>query len=255
MKFLVTLLVPLLALPSFLNITPEKPPAYTHSELFDPSLCKLNTIAKLEHYADSQATAQQIQIGSLKYGLQVATILRNRFYHGFSTYSLKENWIASVSQVVFGYGLGNPVLPDDILKHPYAGCSQQAIVLMKVMKDKKIPYRSVGFPHHYATELYFNHNWYYFDPDMEPSIKPRERMEKNWKDTSDYIKKYYHVGEEKINWALGNALPAKLGSVNASPAPRAAFFQLTTKYLSKILWLLPLLLLPLVYKRQKATTS
>ncbi len=250
-KIIATLLIPLFAIPSFLDYTPQKAPSYTRPELFDPSLSRLNSVATLEQYADSLSRVRHIQVGTLPYGLVVANILRNRFYHGFSTYSLRENWIASLSQTLLGHGLGNPVIADDILKYPYAGCSQQAIVLMKVMKDKGVPYRSVGFPHHYATELYFNRNWYYFDPDMEPTISPRQRMEKNWKDSADYIKKYYRIGASTIDWALGNNLPAQLGAVNANPAPRAQLFQEVTKYLSKILWILPFVFLMGFYLRGK----
>jgi hypothetical protein len=249
-KLIAILLVATFSIPIFLDYSPEKAPVFTHTEQFDPSYSRLNSVRKLEVYADSVAAVRRIKPDSLAYGILVANILRKRFYHGFSAYSCKENWLASLAQYCFGHNLAYPVIPDDILKFPYAGCSQQAIVLMKVMRDKNIPYRSVGFPHHYATELFFGHDWYFFDPDMEPIIKPNERMETSWKESGDSIKKYYsRFGSKKINWAFGNSLPAIIGHVNADPAPHAEIFQVTTKYLSKLLWIFPFLFI--VFYKQK----
>ncbi|MGH2646098.1 MAG: hypothetical protein ACRDE8_00970, partial [Ginsengibacter sp.] len=181
MKFLTLFLAVLFFLPLLFNISPGEKPVYNNSEIFDPSLSKINSIQKLINYSDSLAKTNHVKIGSLSYGVLVASFLRKRFYHGFSCYTLQKNWIAVAAQFLFGKGLASPVDPDEIMKFPYAGCSQQAIVLMKVMKEKKIPYRSVGFPHHYATELQFKNNWYFFDPNMEPKIKVNERKEDTWK--------------------------------------------------------------------------
>ena len=240
MKCLFFLLAVILFLPVFFNISPVKQPAYNNKESFDPSLTKINSIEKLTAYSDSAADKNHIQIGSLGYGVLVSSILRKRFYHGFSYYTLQKNWIAVTAQLLFGRDLAAPVNADDILKYPYAGCSQQAIVLMKVMKLKNVPYRSVGFPHHYATELNFKNNWYFFDPNMEPEIKVNEREEDKWNSSADILKKYYTGDYEYLDWAFGKSAPIIFGKPNADPAPNASFFQTITGVLSKILWAFPL---------------
>src|SRR5205823_8534340 len=120
-------------------------------EKFDPTLSYINSTNKLIAAADSSAEKNNIQQGSLQYAEIVSTIIRSRFYHGFSRYRLCDNWIAACGEKIFGHGLASHVNPDNILKYSYGGCSQQSIVLMEVMKRKNISYRSIGFPHHYAV--------------------------------------------------------------------------------------------------------
>ena len=175
MRLLPFLLALLLFLPLLFNISLEKKPVYNKKEIFDPSLSNINSVKKLISYSDSIANVNHIKPASLGYGVLVGSILRKRFYHGFSSYTLRQNWLAVITQLFLGRGLAAPVDADEILKYPYAGCSQQAIVMMTVMKEKKVPFRSVGFPHHYATELCFKNNWYFFDSNMEPKIKAKER--------------------------------------------------------------------------------
>ena len=235
-------------MPLLFNISLEKSPVYNKKELFDPSLAGINSIQKLVTYSDSIANVNHIKPGSLSYGVLVASVLRKRFYHGFSSYTLQQNWLAVIAQLFLGRGLAAPVDPDEILKYPYAGCSQQAIVMMTVMKEKKVPFRSVGFPHHYATELCFKNNWYFFDSNMEPKIKEKERKEKYWKGSADSLKKFYDGDHQYLNWTFGNSVPVIFGIPNADPAPRAYVFQDVTKYLSQFLWIIPLLFFVYRYK-------
>ncbi len=242
MKFLALLLSLLFLLPLFFNISLEKKPVYNNKELFDPSLAHINSIQSLLNFADSSARREHIKNGSLGYAVLVSCILRKRFYHGFSNYTLQQNWIAAAGQLVFGKNIASPVNPNEILKYPYAGCSQQAIVLMEIMKRKNISYRSVGFPHHYATELNFKNTWYFFDPNMEPTIKDKERSQKKWKGSAEFLKRYYKGNCEYLDWAFGKSEPVIFGIPNAEPARNAYVFQTVTKYLSKILWIFPLII-------------
>jgi hypothetical protein len=249
MKILLISLSVLLLLPNFLNITIEKEPGYNRIELFDPSLSRINSVQKLINYADS-ISENKFADTSLQYALIVGNVLRDRFFHGFSTYSFKQNWIAATTQYFLGHDVANPVNADDILLFPYAGCSQQAIVLFEVMKRKGINFRSLGFPHHYATELQFNNSWYYFDPNMEPKMNEEERNVKNWKHSIDSLKKYYHQSPALLNWGFGNSLMVSVGEINAKPAPKADLFQTITKYASRFLWLFPLLIVAYPCKRK-----
>ena len=251
MKLVLIALSALLLLPNFLDKHLEETPQYDHKELFDPGLAYINSTEKLIKNADSTASAKKIPQDSLAYAIMVSRIIRNRFYHGFSRYPLCQNWIAAVSEHLFGYGLASIVAPDDILKYSFGGCSQQSIVLMEVMKRKHIAYRSVGFPHHYATELRFKNNWYFFDPNMEPNIPDSDRLESRWNCCADSLKKYYDTTRFKdLDWKFGKNLNVTMGKVNAAAAPRVSIFHTTTKYLSKTLWLFPLLIV--FYRRRKS---
>ena len=252
MKLLLIAISALLLLPNFFNVHLEEKPKYDHKELYNPGLAYINSTEKLIQVSDSIANRNNIPQNSFEYAVMVAQILRNRFYHGFSKFPLNRNWIAAVGEHIFGYGLACIVEPDDILKYSFGGCSQQSIVLMEVMKRKNVPYRFVGFPHHYATELRFNNNWYFFDPNMEPKIPDTDRLESKWKCCAGNLKKYYDTTRFKnLDWILGTD-NVTFGIVNAAPAPHAELFQTTTKYLSKTLWLFPLII---VFSRLKKVSN
>ncbi len=253
MKIMLIAISVLFLLPNFFKVHLEEKPVYDHKELFNPQLSYINSVSKLIEVTDSTAAKNKIEQGTLSYAVTASYIIRNRFYHGFSTYPLNENWIAAVSQKVFGYGLDCIVKPDDILKYSYGGCSQQSIVLMELMKRKSIAYRSVGFPHHYATELSLGGNWFFFDPNMEPNIPDAERQENKWNCCADSLKKYYDTTRfHNLDWIFGKNLKITLSNTNAVLAPNANLFQSTTKYLSKTLWLFPLLI---VFSRRKKISN
>src|SRR6185437_10191975 len=90
----------LLLLPNFFNVPLEQTPEYNKIEYFDPSLSKINSVQKLTNYADS-ISKKKYNRNSLEYALVISGVLQNRFYHGFSAYSLRQNWIAAVAQSLF----------------------------------------------------------------------------------------------------------------------------------------------------------
>ena len=223
--------------------------AYDQKEHFNPRLGYLNSIDQLETYIDSCGAADHQSVNSVDFVATISQTISNRFYHGFSHFSLKENWIAAVSEKIIGYGLASKVQPDDIMKHGYAACSQQAMVMMEILKRKKISYRSVGFPHHFALEVLVDNNWYYFDPNMEPNMKAEDRLEANWKCCADNLKKFYDTTRFKdLDWKFGKNLMVTTGKINATPAGNAKLFQSATALFSRILWIFPLLFL--LYKRR-----
>jgi len=251
MNLLLIVISLFLFLPNLFNIHLEADPVYDKKEKYNPSLSYINSTEKLIKVSDSIAKLNNISSDSLAYAITVSQVLSDRFYHGFSRYPLNQNWIAAAGEYFFGYGLASIVKPDDILKYSFGGCSQQSIVLAEVMKIKNISYRSVGFPHHYATELKFNNNWYFFDPNMEPDIPDSTRLESNWNFCAETLKKYYDTTRFKdLNWKFGNNNVTH-GRINAAAAPNASLFHSTTKYLSKTLWLFPLIV---VFYRHKKNT-
>ena len=236
---------------NFINVDINEKLSYDHKEQFDPRLSYLNSINKLESYIDSNENIGAVSPNSIDYVVNISKAIRYRFYHGFSHFSLNENWIAAFSERVMGYGLASKVRPDDIMKHENAACSQQAMVMMEILKRKKLNYRSVGFPHHYALEVQIQGKWYYFDPNMEPNMSNSDRLEDNWKCCADNLKKYYDTSRFKdLDWKFGKNLAVTFGNINETPAGNARIFQSATNFLSRILWCFPLMIV--AYKSRRS---
>ena len=243
-KILLSILAILLFLPNLFDTDIHSVPAYDGKERFCSKLAYINNINKLEAHTDSIAVEQNICIKSFEYCELLEGIVKDRFYHSFSKFSLKENWIAALSGQWLEEGLACKVQPDDIMQHCNAACSQQSIVMMAVLRRKNIPYRKVGFPHHYAMEVSIGNIWYFMDADMEPFITKTERMQHSWNHQNDLLKKHYDVNRfNDLDYKFGSGLTATNGPVNEVPASNAKIFQSVTFVLSRILWCFPLLLL------------
>lgn len=242
----------LLALPNFIDKDINEELSYNHTERYTSSLSALNSIDKLERYVDEAAALKNIHPHEEAYPLLLSYIISCRFYHGFSHWKLNENWIASVGEKVTGVGLSCKVQPEDILANSYAACSQQALVMMQILKRKNIDYRKVGFPHHYAIEVKIKNKWYFYDPNMEPYMNLNQRLHESWKESNDSLKKYYDVAKHSnLSYQFGNGKMATFGIVNETPAQRLSFFQSVTSILSKILWCVPMIFLFAKSRRRK----
>jgi hypothetical protein len=240
-----------LALPLFIKQDIIAHPPYDGKEAFNPTLSRLNTIDKLAFYTDSLAKAQKLVPNSFEDVLSASMAVRRRFYHGFSHFSLHENWIAALAGRFIEEGLACKVKPNDILQHSNAACSQQSIVVMELLRRKNIPYRKVGFPHHYALEAYVEGNWYFFDPDMEPTMTKAQRNLAHWQHNNDVLKQYYDKSRyTNLDYQFGNGQMAIVGAVNEVPAANVKKFHTLTHLASRTAWLLPLLLLALYYRHR-----
>ncbi len=255
-KTLLFLSAIVLAVPNFIDYDINEKLAYNQLERYHPALGSINSVDMLEHYIDTAAVSKNISVSSPEYIQLVAYVISCRFYHGFSHWKLNENWIAAVGERITGIGLSCKVQPDKIMLHPYAACSQQALVMMQILRKKKIDYRKVGFPHHYAIEVRNNTKWFYFDPNMEPNMNLRQRIHENWKQSNDTLKKYYDTSKHKdLSFQFGNGLRASFGTINEIPAKKLRLFQSGTGILSKILWCFPLLFLLIIKRREQIQSA
>lgn len=253
LKTLLIALAVLLAIPNFINKDINEQFTYNNTERFHPALVSINSIDKLEKYVDDIARSKNIDQHTPEYTLLLAYVISCRFYHGFSHWKLNENWIAAIGEKVTGIGLSCKVQPASIMQHTYAACSQQALVMMEILKRKKIDYRKVGFPHHYALEVKSGENWYYFDPNMEPNMNLSQRQHQHWNEYNDSLKKFYDTAKHaNLSYQFGENQRAEFGPVNEVPAQRLSLFQQATGILSKTAWCFPLLLLLYIkYRRRK----
>ena len=243
-KTLLLVLALLLCLPFFFKKDVNPFPAYDKKEKFDPRLSFLNSVQKLETYTDSIAATNQIAAGSFEYAELLEAVLEQRFYHGFSHFAPAENWIAALSGKFLKEDYACKVQPDKIMQQPNAACSQQALVMMAVLRNKGMAYRSIGFPHHYAMEVLINKEWYFFDANMEPGISKQQRMFSSWKHQNDQLKQYYDSNRfTDLDFKFGKGLTATVGVINEVPGKRISLFHSITGVLSTLAWCLPLLLL------------
>lgn len=208
-------------------------------EVFDPAFAnQLRSVDAVLAFTDSLATAEKFMSNTLDYGNLLSRVIKNRFYHGYSHYSLKENWIAAVAGKIIWNHLSAIVLPNDILKYPMAACSQQSIIMIECLRRKGILFRTVGFDHHFAVEAYFD-GWYYFDPDMEPNFTAVKRESLQTLLNKGKFQELYNnaMSPAEVDYFLANPY---YGEVNVLPAANAIIFHTIMKVLSRTLWLLPL---------------
>jgi len=228
-------------------------PVLDRIEAYDPSLKRLNSLGKLEKYCDSMYASKSADgsPGSYEndYTDIVSNAVRNRFYHGFSYYGYGNNYLAAAISKVTIPGISALVIPDEILKYPYAACSQQALVMMEVLKNKSFKTRKVGFDNrtsyggHFAFEVFYEGAWHFCDPDMEPD---KEVLQAYNRPDIDFLvanknvllQAYHRYPKEQILAVFGSYFH---GEVNEFPAPHAYIFQRTTNFLSYTIWLFFLL--------------
>ena len=213
-------------------------------EYFDPKLLKLASVSEFVEYCDSIYGSKVIaSADSSNYATNIEIVLRGRFYHGYSYYKLGQNFIGYLLAPVIHKDLSAIVIPDDILKHPNAACSQQSIIGMEVFKKKGFDVRKVGFfskgyGGHFCFEVKYGGKWHYFDPDMEPRLSllvERGHPSIEVLNQNDSLLHKLYVYKES-NYVDILFKTFKYGKVNEFPAKNARIYQYFTKYLSYTLW-------------------
>ncbi len=223
-------------------------PSYNRVEDFDPSLSRLNTLDKLEKYCDSLYAT--VCCGEEKaefdqdYTTLVSSVIRKRFYHGYSYYGFKNNYLAFLFSKATRPGYSAVVIPDDILKYSFAACSQQSIVMMEVLKAKGLKTRKISFQGktaggHFCFEVFYKNNWHFYDTNMEPDEavlnainRPGIAFLASHPDV--LLNAYRHHAKEKV---LDVFLNYSYGQVDKFPAPNALLFHKITKTLSYTIWI------------------
>lgn len=197
------------------------------NELYDSNLSAINSIDKAIEYIESlEGATDKEHLDTFSFVSNASKFTKNRFYHGLSRYYISENWIASLSGVIFWDHFSAIVNPDDILKHSAGLCSQQTIVFMEILKKRGIQTRSIGLgykegPGHFLSEVYYNGNWHLYDVNMEPDwtrIKNHHLSMDYYMANKDTLfkayqgqiekQKFYKI-MEKVEYGSPNKFPAK----------------------------------------------
>lgn len=236
-------------------------PLYNGKEEFDSSLNRLSSISKLEVYCDSLFAAGALSDRTITfekdYPTLVSSVIRRKFFHGYSNYGYSDNYMALLLEPLTGKDASAIVIPDDLMKYPYAACSQQSIVMMELLKRKGFITRKVGFyggeeyGGHFSFEVYYKNSWHYFDPNQEPDAKVlaaynRPSIAFLAKHEAVLMAAYNHWDSAKVRAVLLNY---SYGKPNYFEAPNALLYQRVTKFLSYTLWFF--LLLAFLFVRRK----
>ncbi len=229
-----------------LTFLDNKDPVFNREEEYDPSLARLNSIDKLVQYCDSiylskVFTKDQEEI-KRDYTDVVSSVVRKRFYHGYSSYGFSSNFMSLLLSKVTVPGLDAVVVPDDIMKYPFAACSQQSIVMMEVLQSKGFETRKISFQGkisgHFCFEVYFGGSWHFYDTNMEPDVDVLNSYDRPGiaflvNNPEILVKAYSKYPREEI---LDIFPTYTYGEINKFPAPRAIVFQKATKLLSYLAW-------------------
>lgn len=236
-------------------------PIYDGIEEFDPSLARLSSMEKLGQYCDSLYISRFGSTAGFtednKYPEVVNEVIRKRFYHGYSMYSFTDNYMALLLEPLFINKLVSAiVIPDDMMKFPYAACSQQSIICMELLKSRGFTTRMVGlggaqFGGHFCFETYYEGEWHFFDPNREPNMSVIDEyrqpsIEILAKNDNLLLSAFTRMEPARV---LGLYKNYFYGKPNVFEAPNALIYQKTTKYLSYISWIFPLIVLLFVRRR------
>lgn len=239
-----------------------KTPAYNNREEYDATLQRLNSMEKLTDYCDSLYENVAFHSTDIRYESAYAelasSVVRKRFYHGYSEYGMNNNFMATfLSSAISMNGLNAVVIPNDILKFPYAACSQQSIVLMELFRHKGFKTRKVGFKGkkygHFCFEVFYYGTWHFFDPDMEPEVSILEKYNRPSiaflaKNRDILLGAYGKYSKEMVLDIFPNYF---YGKPDVFPASRAIIFQKITKFLSYTIWTFFLFLFIVIRKRYR----
>lgn len=221
-------------------------PVYNYKEEYDPALARLNSIKKLEQYCDSLYASGQTNTLTGEFDKTytdvVSAVIRKRFYHGYSHYGFDNNYFATLTSKLTLDGYSAIVIPDDILDYPFAACSQQAIVMMEVLKKKGLRTRKIAFQGkfagHFSFEVFYKGSWHFYDTNLEPDINVLNRYNRpGIAFLADHpailLQAYRHLPSQEV---LDVFPTYRYGAVNKFPAPRAIVFQKASRLISYTLW-------------------
>ena len=221
---------------------------YSNRELFNIELSRFKSIEDITAHIDGiySATHTSPEIDTLAYVKATSDIVKKRFYHGLSEYSLKDNWITYLGGKFLWNHLTAIVEPDDILDYNEGLCSQQTIVFLEILKRKGIQTRWVGLgykegPGHFLAEVYYLGKWHLYDVNLEPKW---ERVTHHHESIS-----YYKQFPDSLFLAYEGIIPKlqfdkfmsniQYGEINEFPAKNMLLFHRITKTLT---YLIPIFL-------------
>lgn len=214
---------------------------YKSKELFNIELSRFKSVEDIMAHIDGiySATHFSAKIDTLAYVKATSDIVKKRFYHGLSEYSLKDNWISYISAKLFWNHLNAIVDADDILDYTEGLCSQQTIVFLEILKSKGIKTRWIGLgykegPGHFLAEVYYHGKWHTYDVDMEPNWHKITNHHESIAYYQQYQDSLFMAYEGIISRDLFNKIMKKVeyGKISEFPAKNMLLFHRVTKVIT-----------------------
>jgi hypothetical protein len=205
-------------------------PAFAPVDQFDPDLQSVRSVnAAVAYVKGARSGATPTATATA-----VDTFVRKRFSHGYSEFTPCQDWIAYLMGFAWS-DLRNPVLPDDILQHRRAACSQQSIVFESIARQFGLDVASVRLDGHFLPATRLGGNWTVFDPDRE--IQPSSYPLSNLLAGDPRIEAFYgSVGRQLGMVRQARAGEVRLVHINSNPAPRASLLHRLTHFFSHYGW-------------------
>jgi len=251
-KYLYLVIFILSSLPFIINVDESFVNSKKANEKYLASYSSIETTERLAHFVDSicLSSSKKCALDTSEILNVAKTIIENRFFHGLSSYSFTDNWIAYLSGKIIWSHFSAIVKSNDILKSSHGLCSQQTIVFLEVLRRKKIDFRTVGLgykegPGHFLCEVKYNGSWHLYDvtyePNWEESATPHQSLEYYLNNKEEL----YQVYRNKMDSALFYHLLTNVeyGKANVMPGQNMALFHTITKALTYIIPLIFLILL------------
>lgn len=203
----------------------ERPPLPAIQERFDPRLAAVDSVDAAVAFLQRNGRIAD----PVAYADAADAFLRDRFVHGYSLYRPCQNWLAWAAAAAW-QDLKSPVLPDEILRHRRAACSQQAIVFQALMRRRGLDVRSVGLPGHFLSAVKLRGRWFVYDSNKEIRVRryPLDLLQRGGVE----VERLYPVEGRGFRTAIA-AGKLELRPVNADPAPQAGLFQRATGFVSR----------------------
>ena len=241
--------------------TPLRP----QNEQWQPSLTSIDTMDKAMPIVTRLIQAQQ---GSREEKIVkgIDEFVRDRFVHGISHTSWRENWALAALGGAPPYGLSVPLGTDSILRHRHAMCSQQSIIFMELLRRFDMHYAAVRFAWpsadptgrgHFAVAAKVDGRWRYYDSNLEAANAPLIRDILNGSAASTtYPGNPWWVPKMQYAAKHGGII---VDSFDTHPGPRGLLLQQFTSIISDltpaILALIALLIWPGVVTRLRGMYS
>jgi hypothetical protein len=212
----------------------SRTPLVPQREQWRPSLAWIDTIDKAMPVVTSYIKSQRGSHDE-KVVKGVDEFVRDRFVHGISHTSWRENWALAALGGAPPYGLSVPIGADSILRHRHAMCSQQSIIFMELLHRFNMHYAAVRFvwPNaepagrgHFAVAAKVDGYWRYYDSDLEAANAPLIRDILNGSAAPDtYPGNPWWVPKMQYAAKHGGIV---VDSFDTHPGPRGLLFQKIT---------------------------
>ncbi len=200
-------------------------------EAFDPALQSVDSVDSATAYVRAHARSND----PLIIANAADEFVRRRFYHSYSFFTPRQNWLAYLAGFAW-INLRSPVLPDDILEHPEAACSQQAMVFEAIVRRFGLDSGTVRFTNHMVAAVKIRGAWRVYDADRE--ITPRSfALSSMIAGDPAVIAIYAPVAKYMGITDRNRRQNLRVDDIDSNPARHASLFHRMTRWLSSYGWI------------------